>query len=1084
MTGLARVNLLVGTTIVRPLTGGRTSLMDRRADATGVVFGGAGSPHRGMEDRRKPSRSRPTTKHVILFLAANPPGTGRLALDQEARSIRAELKCSGGRDRFHFETRWAAEPLDLLREVRDLKPTVVHFSGHGARMLGAPGSAHGRDVVDEAARVAGEAGGLYFHGADGRAQLVSPEAIAQALGAAGASVKLVVLNACLTAPIAEALLAHVDCVVGMGGSIHDDAARSFAIGFYGGLGGHASVAAAYEHGRAAIRLDGLPDADRPRLLVRDGVDAAQITLTADAPSVRLPLLCPYPGMRPYAADDAAGFHGRDAEINELLGRLRAGEREIYVIGPSGSGKSSLVAAGVLPRLARGVAGLGPFVCRDLRPGEQPAARLYEVLEGPPGQPFVAADRIAALLAHRSPGSSVLVVVDQLEELFTLASVGERESFLAALRALRAEPRCTMVLTLRADFFGALMESPLWTEQRGQLSRIEMSPLRGEALREAISAPAGDVGVLVEPELIERLLADAASEPGILPLLQETLVQLWDQRADQTLTLATYEALGDGDRSGLAVALARRADATLRRFTPAQMEIARRILLRLISFGEGRSDTRRQQPRAKLRAVADSAANFAYALQEMIHDRLLTIDDDEGDGEPRVDLGHEIMIAAWPTLTGWIGTHRVDEQQRRRLEDAAAQWVEQGRGAGGLLDRVMLDKAEAWQKTKTASELGESADIAEWVAASSAALAKEVETRRKEVEAHHRENRWFAGVAGVGLVLLLAVIAAIAIWVALTQEQELQRDVLGTNAYAAHALAGGVAFRLREQVDATVAIAADPAVVQALHTFDVAALEHWRLTTGFDTVALYDRSGIARVQVSPVTYRKRNVGKDYSWRDYFRGARQLGEAGLRAGYISRALLSESENIWVFGIAAPVYDEGTWVGVVLITVGTDAALGRHRMDRASDDGPMAVIVAPRDRSRATTEGEGDYVVILHDGLAHGAGIAVDSPRLRELGATRTERNQLRWIDPDPITDDAHRDPVPGFEGRWLAGFAPVGDTGFVVIVQTRYDAALGPNTRLLRRLVWRGSAVILMWLAACVTFLWVGVRRRRSPAEPPT
>ena len=143
-------------------------------------------------------------------------------------------------------------------------------------------------------------------------------------------------------------------------------------------------------------------------------------------------------------------------------------------------------------------------------------------------------------------------------------------------------------------------------------------------------------------------------------------------------------------------------------------------------------------------------------------------------------------------------------------------------------------------------------------------------------------------------------------------------------------------------------------------------------------------------------------------------------------------------------------------------------------------MAVIVAPRDRSRATTEGEGDYVVILHDGLTHGAGIAMDSPRLRELRATRTERNQLRWIDPDPITDDAHRDPVPGFEGRWLAGFAPVGDTGFVVIVQTRYDAALKPNTRLSRRLAWGGSVVILVWLVACGTFLWGFARRRRSLA----
>jgi hypothetical protein len=121
----------------------------------------------------------------------------------------------------------------------------------------------------------------------------------------------------------------------------------------------------------------------------------------------------------------------------------------------------------------------------------------------------------------------------------------------------------VIFTLRADFFGALMESPLWTEHQGEPSLLKVSPLHGEMLRDAIASPARDLGVVVEPELTERLLADAAAEPGILPLLQETLMQLWDQRQDQTLTLDDYQALGDGERSGLAIALAHRADAALR-----------------------------------------------------------------------------------------------------------------------------------------------------------------------------------------------------------------------------------------------------------------------------------------------------------------------------------------------------------------------------------------------------------------------------------------------------------------------------------------------------------------------------------------
>ena len=254
-------------------------------------------------------------KHTILFLAANPIGTDLRALDREARAIRAELKRSGHRDRFAFETRWAAEPLDLLRELRELRPTVVHFSGHG------------------------DQGGLFFQTRDGRAQVASAAAIAETFGSAGSSVKLVVLNACYSHAQADALLAHVECVVGMDGAIHADAARSFAIGFYGGLGEHESVAAAHRQGRAAISLEALPDAARPQLKTRAGLDADQMILAALSPSERA--ASPRPSRRAQlrAADAAEHLDDHEAELADLLERLRAGEREIYIIGPSGSRRS-------------------------------------------------------------------------------------------------------------------------------------------------------------------------------------------------------------------------------------------------------------------------------------------------------------------------------------------------------------------------------------------------------------------------------------------------------------------------------------------------------------------------------------------------------------------------------------------------------------------------------------------------------------------------------------------------------------------------------------------------------------------------
>jgi hypothetical protein len=226
-------------------------------------------------------------KHTILFLAANPSGTSRLALDREARAIQVELERSGHRDCFEFETRWAVEPMDLLRELRKLKPTVVHFSGHGGRVAEGehqPGRTPHRDVDigDEGDPHGDEPRyGLFFQGPDGRARVVSTEAIEQTFGAAGSSVRLVVLSACYSEAQAEALLAHVDCVVGMSGAIRDEAARSFAIGFYGGIGEREPVAAAYKQGRAAISLEGLPDGERPQLKVRAGIDAGKLVLGAD-----------------------------------------------------------------------------------------------------------------------------------------------------------------------------------------------------------------------------------------------------------------------------------------------------------------------------------------------------------------------------------------------------------------------------------------------------------------------------------------------------------------------------------------------------------------------------------------------------------------------------------------------------------------------------------------------------------------------------------------------------------------------------------------------------------------------------------
>ncbi|HEX8108540.1 MAG TPA: protein kinase, partial [Kofleriaceae bacterium] len=223
------------------------------------------------------------SKHIILFLAANPLGTTEFGPGQEARTIQKELERSGQRDRFELVTRWAVQPLDLIRELRKLKPTVVHFSGQGASSGQQPGAGTRRDIAAEFGRPDGVAdsdhlGGLFLQGPDGHPQIVTAVALQETFGAAGTSVKLVVLNACYSDIHVEALLVHIDCVVAMGGSLRDDATKAFAIGFYGGLGERQSVAAAYVQGCAAISLTGPSDCERPRLAVRAGIDASQVVL--------------------------------------------------------------------------------------------------------------------------------------------------------------------------------------------------------------------------------------------------------------------------------------------------------------------------------------------------------------------------------------------------------------------------------------------------------------------------------------------------------------------------------------------------------------------------------------------------------------------------------------------------------------------------------------------------------------------------------------------------------------------------------------------------------------------------------------
>lgn len=447
--------------------------------------------------------------------------------------------------------------------------------------------------------------------------------------------------------------------------------------------------------------------------------------------------CPYPGMVPFSEADQDRFFGRDQEIDELVERLRT-HPFVTIIGPSGSGKSSLVFAGLIPRLRKSsLFGAGNWLVRSMRPGGTSVQTLEALLKGNLNGSSQAIEQV---LLTEPNSQRLLLVIDQFEELFTRGGP-EAGLFQQLILKLIEVPNHYIVLTVRADFYPDLMTSPLW--HRIQPSRMEVIPLDEACLRQAIVRPAESIEVFIEPALVERLVDDAAGEPGVLPLVQETLVLLWERIERRFLPLRAYEALvlprgaygglSKGHRTGLQVAIARRADAALASLNidpEKQYKIARRIFIRLVQFGEGRADTRRQQLVNELQAVGDDPKLFQQTLDHFINCRLLTSDKDEEDPSLKtIDIAHEALISGWPILQQWISEHRETEQTRRRLTDKAKEWERLGGSHGGLLDGVEILESERWLASATATDLSYEALLSDFIKASKDEVSRTKQVRR-------------------------------------------------------------------------------------------------------------------------------------------------------------------------------------------------------------------------------------------------------------------------------------------------------------------------------------------------------------------
>jgi energy-coupling factor transporter ATP-binding protein EcfA2 len=412
---------------------------------------------------------------------------------------------------------------------------------------------------------------------------------------------------------------------------------------------------------------------------------------------------PYRGLRVFGEEDAPFFFGRDRDVQRLLEKLKS-SRFVALLGPSGSGKSSLVRAGLVPELRAGaLADVEDWQVLVLRPGASPLTALAAQLATlRPGEAMRSTlnelTRDASTLhlsaelafADRSPAERVLVIVDQLEEVFTLCSdeAERRQLFSTLLYAAAARGgRTVVVVTMRSDFYGRCAGYPELAQLIGA-EQLLLGAMDSDGLRQAIAEPARRVGLELEEGLSQTILADVAAEPGALPLLEHALLELWQRRRGAMLTLEGYRETG-----GVDGALAQRAEQIFNELSPDQQQIARWMLLRLTQPGEGTEDTRRRVLRREL-SPAEDDDSFDDVLDRLVDARLLTTGRDDS-GLDVIDVSHEALIRGWPRLRGWIDADRAGLLTHRRLADAAREWDSLKREPAALYRGARLAAAREW-----------------------------------------------------------------------------------------------------------------------------------------------------------------------------------------------------------------------------------------------------------------------------------------------------------------------------------------------------------------------------------------------------
>lgn len=490
---------------------------------------------------------------------------------------------------------------------------------------------------------------------------------------------------------------------------------------------------------------------------------------------------PFRGLEAFREIDHHYFAGREPEIRDLLSRLTPDHsRVLAVVGASGSGKSSLVRAGLIPALREQKDPFALWESATFTPGKEPLKALAERLalrtEIPAFnlrdtlmRPDGLHDIVTEIMRGKPDGARFLLVVDQFEELFTLSSEADRKALIDTLyhAAVVEGGRTQIVLTMRADFFDRLGAHPPLAGliENNLLIAKELSP---EALRRSIEAPAHKVGLIYDEGLIDRLLEAVREQPGSLPLLQFALKELYERRLGRRLTQQSYDEM-----DGVQGALATRADALYEVLGESQQALVKRVLLRLIEVGE-ESLTRRRVERSELGFKDVSAVEVQRVLDRLTASdvRLLVATSPIGDKDAANDLqvfyevSHEALITHWARLAGWVQSSRaqlhLDSDLRRIAADWHAEHNPQKRG-DYLLRGVRLDEAQAWLHAADAATPAQQAFIAASMANQSEIIAAEqkriAELNAATRQARRTRQRLLITTAFAAVMITAAIVAA-------------------------------------------------------------------------------------------------------------------------------------------------------------------------------------------------------------------------------------------------------------------------------------------------------------------------------------